>query len=336
VGEELFATVQEQLKANQQVARGHSRGARYLLQGLIKCSCCQYAYYGNTIRRSTKKSESRYEYYRCLGTDAYRFGGQRVCHNPQVSTELLDNAIWRDVQQLLRDPDLLRHEYERRLKKPSAGTSRERTLRQQEKSAHHAISRLIDAFTEGLLDKSEFEPRVTKARQRAQRLTEELAQLNASDAEQANLRAALSGLEEFMSQIRNGLDNADWNTRREIIRLLVERISIEPSQIQIIYRITFPLFLQTTQVALSFVTFERFLQFCSRRPGGSACSRILNLVARELGKFQNVRLNAEPPSPQAAGQTNSDAPRCGVLNDSRDSFFIRMVQGNAHVTQGDQ
>ena len=265
VGEELFAVVQEQLKANQQVARERCRGARYLLQGLVKCGCCQYAYYGNTIRRSTTNGKTQYGYYRCTGTDAHRFGGERVCQNKHVRIEMLDDAIWRDVKELIRDPKLLRNEYERRLQTPTAEASHERTLRQQEKTARNAINRLIDAFAEGLLDKSEFESRVTKARERAQRHTQELAQLNAKDAEQANLRAALNCLDEFTSHIRNGLDNADWTARREIIRLLVERICIEPEQIRIVYRISFPLFLQTAHNSTNFAPQERILQFCSRR-----------------------------------------------------------------------
>ncbi len=43
VEEALFEAVQEQLEENQQRARIGQRGARYLLQGLLVCSCCGYA-----------------------------------------------------------------------------------------------------------------------------------------------------------------------------------------------------------------------------------------------------------------------------------------------------
>ena len=39
----LFETVAEQLQENQQRARVQQRGARYVLQGLLVCSCCGYA-----------------------------------------------------------------------------------------------------------------------------------------------------------------------------------------------------------------------------------------------------------------------------------------------------
>ena len=40
---------------------------------------------------------------RCVGTDAYRFGGHRICDNPQVRTDKLDDLVWQQVVELLRD-----------------------------------------------------------------------------------------------------------------------------------------------------------------------------------------------------------------------------------------
>ena len=264
ISEELFATVQTQLTANQHVSRERRTGARHLLQGLVTCACCKYSFYGKRVSNSAPHSKSRYAYYRCVGMDAYRFGGQRICQNTQVRADALDEAVWNDAQQLLRDPQLLRQEYERRLQSPSHDAVRERTLRQQEKSAKRSVSRLIDAFAEGLLDKSEFEPRLTKARERADRLSNELAQLATRDTEQAHLRAAMACLNEFTSRMGDGLDKADWTTQRVILRLLIERIYIEFDQVRIVYRINFPLFLQAPQTASNFGAHERILQFCWR------------------------------------------------------------------------
>ena len=95
VDEALFETVAEQLQENQQRARIGQRGARYLLQGLLVCACCGYAYYGKAISSpSARKNHPRnYAYYRCIGSDAYRFGGVRLCFNKQVRTDLVDEAV---------------------------------------------------------------------------------------------------------------------------------------------------------------------------------------------------------------------------------------------------
>jgi len=112
----LFAAVAEQLEENRRRQRQGKRGARYLLQGLLVCQGCGYAYYGKPVSlRSAKGKKRSYAYYRCTGTDAYRFGGQRVCHNKQVRTDLLEEAVWADVCALLKDPGRIEAEYERRL-----------------------------------------------------------------------------------------------------------------------------------------------------------------------------------------------------------------------------
>ena len=105
VSEALFDAVAEQLAENKKRNRQGRRGAKYLLQGLLKCSCCGYAYYGKPVSRATSRGKTRkYAYYRCIGTDAYRFGGERICPNKQVRTDLLEDAVWEDVCSLLSDP----------------------------------------------------------------------------------------------------------------------------------------------------------------------------------------------------------------------------------------
>ena len=112
---EVFAAVQEQLQENKRHARQSRRGALYLLQGVLQCQHCGYAFYGKRLSPSARKGHPRaYAYYRCLGTDAYRFGGERIWHNTQVRTDLLDLAVWREVCTLLAHPERLAEEYRRR------------------------------------------------------------------------------------------------------------------------------------------------------------------------------------------------------------------------------
>jgi len=101
VSEALFLAVQEQLEENRRLARQRRRGARYLLQGLIVCGHCHYAYYGKPVSKSAAKGRQCYAYYRCVGTDAYRFGGERICDNKQVRTSRLDALVWEQVLGLL-------------------------------------------------------------------------------------------------------------------------------------------------------------------------------------------------------------------------------------------
>ncbi|MHC4696269.1 MAG: recombinase zinc beta ribbon domain-containing protein [Planctomycetota bacterium] len=93
VSEELFDAVAEQLAENRARSRQRKRGARYLLQGLLTCRRCGYGFYGKPVSLSSGKGKRDYAYYRCIGADAYRFGGHRICYNKQVRTDLLEAAV---------------------------------------------------------------------------------------------------------------------------------------------------------------------------------------------------------------------------------------------------
>jgi site-specific DNA recombinase len=252
VTEELFSAVQQQLAAHRQHL-GTRRPGAHLLQGLLECGCCGYSYYGARTSRRTPQGEF-YVYYRCTGMDGYRFGGKRICPNRPVRSDCLDEAVWNDVCQLLRQPQLVRQEYERRLQAP-IDDSRRRLVQQQQHNAQRMVSRLIDAYADGTLEKQEFESRLIKARQLVTRRQEELTQLENQEAEQERIRQAMACLDEFSAHLSEGLEHADWHRRREIIRTLVERIRIEPDQMRIVYRISYPLFARNASR-------ERILQFC--------------------------------------------------------------------------
>ena len=243
VDEALFETVQEQLDTNRQQASQRKRGARYLLQGLVKCSCCGYAYYGKKVSRMSAKGKVAWAYYRCVGTDAYRFGGKRVCDNKQVRTDKLDEAVWNDVCELLRNPGLLREEYERRLTSSGEPSSGRTSLTKQVEQSRRTVNRLIDVYSDGVISRDEFDPRIERARTQLTQREEALAQTHAEAAEREALKENLQCLETFASQIEGGLADADWNTRREILRIAIDHIQVEAAQIRITYRINFPLFL---------------------------------------------------------------------------------------------
>ena len=80
------------------------------------CKHCGYALYGKPVSPAAAKGKKRrYAYYRCIGTDGYRFGGQKVCDNKQLRTDVLEEAVWKDACALLGDPAKVAREYERRL-----------------------------------------------------------------------------------------------------------------------------------------------------------------------------------------------------------------------------
>ena len=236
---EVVVAVQEQLQENRRHARQSRRGALYLLQGLLQCQHCGYAYYGKRLSPSARKGKPRaYAYYHCLGTDAYRFGGERVCQNTQVRTDLLDVAVWQEVCTLLAHPERLAEEYRRRLQ-PETRAKRTSlaTVEAQIGKLRQGVARLIDSYAEGLIDKDEFEPRITRLRQRLARL-EEQRQAGADEAAlQTELQLIIGRLEDFATKVHSGLETADWASQRDLIRTLVKRVEVARDQVNIVFRV---------------------------------------------------------------------------------------------------
>jgi site-specific DNA recombinase len=239
VDPDVFAAVQEQLRENQRHARQSRRGALYLLQGLVQCQQCGYAYYGKRVSPSARKGTPRvYAYYRCLGTDAYRFGGERVCQNTQVRTDLLDLAVWQEVCTLLAHPERLAEEYRHRLQ-PATGAQRTSlaTVEEHIGKLRQGVARLIDSYAEGLLDKPEFEPRLLRLRQRIARLEEQRQQLADEAAVHAELQLIIGRLEDFAAKVHHGLEAPNWASQRDLIRTLVKRVEVARNEVNIVFRV---------------------------------------------------------------------------------------------------
>jgi site-specific DNA recombinase len=97
---------------------------------------------------------------------------------------------------------------------------------------------LIDAYGEGLLDKSEFEPRLSAAGARLAKLEEECRQRIGEAAQETELRLVIGQLEEFARRVLQELQEPDWDTRREIVRALVKKVEVDEQEVRIVYRVS--------------------------------------------------------------------------------------------------
>jgi site-specific DNA recombinase len=239
VNPEMFAQVAEQLAENRCRARIRRSGAQALLQGLVVCRHCGYACCGIGRGRSSTDGSFPYRYYRCSGRQQVGEDGQHLCQMRSVRAVELEGAVWEDVSLLLADPARVEQEYQRRLQADAAdangaeGTAFAKRIVNVKK----VISRLIDGYSEGLLEKGEFEPRLGAARERLARLEAESQKQADTAARQAELRLIIGRLQEFAEGIRRGIEKADWTTRREVIRALVKKIEIGEEDVRIVYRV---------------------------------------------------------------------------------------------------
>lgn len=275
VSEDLFTAAGEQLAENRRRYRQSQRGATFLLQGLLVCANCGYACCGQRRYPAQAAPAARPEgCYRCTSRLAKNMaaGEPVLCTSRSIRVKLLDEAVWEDVCQLLREPGRLEAEYQRRLSgapEPSApavnATARITQLQR-------GIARLIDAYSEGLLEKEEFEPKLRQCKERLARLKVEAKKLADEEGQRAELRLVIGKLKEFAEQFDHGLEQADWSTRREIIRTLVKQIEVGNDQIRIVYRVSIVPFVEAPKGGI--------VQDCWKRAG--AMQSILSPADRSV------------------------------------------------------
>jgi site-specific DNA recombinase len=165
-------------------------------------------------------------------------GGERVGQNTQVRTDILDLAVWQDVCALLAHPERLAEEYRRRLHadSPTKHTTLT-TLEAQLAQLRQGLARLIDSDAEALIEQHEFEPRITRLRQRIAHVEAQRQQLAEQEALDTDLRLIMGRLEDFAAQVQDGLAEADWSRKREMIRALVKRVEVAHDQVKVVFRI---------------------------------------------------------------------------------------------------
>jgi site-specific DNA recombinase len=85
ISEETFEQAQELFERNKRLASRRTK-VPSLLQGLVVCSECSYSLYRECSCTTAKK---RIYYYRCRGTDNFRFENGRICSNRPIRQDYL-------------------------------------------------------------------------------------------------------------------------------------------------------------------------------------------------------------------------------------------------------
>ena len=235
ISAESFQRAEQRLADNKRFASRNSK-VPSLLQGLAACSGCGYAYY----RTSTRTTNKTIYYYRCLGSDDYRYEGGRVCANKPVRADYLDQLVWDHITALLADPSLIRTEINRRL--DTARTSdpvvhQRKRLTDALTQAATAVNRMISAYQEELITIDELRARIPDLRTRETSLR---AQINALDTQLADRQDYLKladDLDHFLAGLRTSIDTPDVPERQRVLRLLVKDVLVGPEKITIRHRI---------------------------------------------------------------------------------------------------
>lgn len=234
IGRDLFDAAAERLDENRRRQRTRLNGPSFLLSGLLVCDGCGSAYIG---RRHHSRSGRAHTYYRCIGTEKRRHGGEALCSN-RAAPEALDEQVWKDACELLRDPKRIHAELQRRQQTtPTADKAEAESLRRSIAGLKRQLSRLTDMYENGYLDKDEFADRAQRVKVRLERERKAFDDQRQASQQSRENSEMLADFEGFAQDIRAKIDKADFKTKRTILSLLIKKIKLGVDTTHIVYKV---------------------------------------------------------------------------------------------------
>jgi site-specific DNA recombinase len=234
VTKQQFEMVQVKLARNQSFARRNNKAHKYLLRALVSCGVCKLSCLARKVQPNNK-------YYTCSGkVKAVQRPREERCLSRFTPADQLDELVWKDLCELLNNPQVIAQG----LRRARAGEwlpqelqARRENLRKGQKSLEHQINRLTEAYLGEVIPLSEYKRRRIELEQRKQALSAQEQQLRMKVDRQAEVSGMVASMEEFCQRVREGLAAANFEQKRQLIELLVDRVVVANGEVEIRYAI---------------------------------------------------------------------------------------------------
>lgn len=220
----IWEQAQERLTMNQKFAPRNNKRHFYLLRGLLVCSVC-----GRTL--SGRNSTGRVSYY-CTNRGKHRNPEVEV-HRRSVSGEIVEALVWQAVADLLRNPTLLADAWQSETQTENSPPDEVARLEARQRTLERQWTRLLDAFQDGLIDKTELAQRKTRFDEEREGLAQRLHHLTRQNRRQQAKSQMLDDFATFCQKMLSSLTDPTPEVKQEIIRLLIDHIVVEDDAIVI-------------------------------------------------------------------------------------------------------
>ena len=232
VTQEVFDLVQQKLDKNTQGAARNNKSHDYLLRALVSCGSCKLSAAARTVT-------SGYQYYLCRGRhDALRAAQGERCQARYIPAAQLDELVWHDLCAVLTDPDQIAHA----LARVQGGHWLPQELQARQANVRRAIAqiqrqhdRLLEAYLAGVVELAEFDRKRQGLSSHHESLVAQQRQLEAAARQRIELSAVANSIEVFCAKVRASLAHATFAQRRALVELLIDRVIVKDSEVEIRY-----------------------------------------------------------------------------------------------------
>jgi site-specific DNA recombinase len=231
ISQEQFQQVQEKLSHNQRCARRNNHAHDYLLRALVSCGHCQLT--------ATGRASGDHSYYVCKGKGpAIWSRREEKCPGRSIPASQLDQLVWRDLSEILEHPESLRYALERAHGghwEPEYLQKRRAQLQAGQAQLQRQLERLTEAYLSEVVPLAEFQRRRQDAEQQLQSLLQTERQLEADSQQQSQVASLARSIEDFAARLRGSLEQADFEQKRQLVELLIDRVIVTDDKVEIRY-----------------------------------------------------------------------------------------------------
>lgn len=220
----IWEQAQERLTMNQKFAPRNNKRHFYLLRGLLVCNVC-----GRTL--TGRNSNGRVSYY-CTNRGKNR-NPEVAPHRCVVSGAVVEPLVWEAVADLLRNPTLLADVWQSETQAQETSPDEISRLEARQRALEKQWTRLLDAFQDGLIDKTELTQRKARFDAERENLTQRLHHLARQNRRQQAKTQMLDDFATFCQKMLSSLTDPTPEVKQEVIRLLIDHIVVEDDAIVI-------------------------------------------------------------------------------------------------------
>lgn len=249
VDEDVWDAAQATLTKNRLMSSRNSK-RQYLLRGKMKCGLCGLTY-GGTVSRGAKienatiaRSHPTYEekggyllrpYYCCNGKTNHRgiYGqsGQR-CPSRSVSSQIIEQAVWKDIEIFLRNPQQVLDEIQLKLSESSNGTAplkKEMARFQRSLDGIEAEKdRVLGLYRKGIIDEETVASQLQVVETNKANLRVQVGHIEAELKKLVDQQHQCQTTQELLERLNGILDGElTFEVKREVVDALVEGIRVD-------------------------------------------------------------------------------------------------------------
>ena len=215
----LFDKVQIQLNVNKRLNPRNNNKNDYLVKGLVRCLCGK--------ARTGDPGGNGHTYYRC--TDRLsRYPLPRECFESSINAKVLDASVWKQIVELLTQPDLIRQQAKRWHSKASPLIKRIDALNATMTGLDDEEKRYTKAYGTGLMSERLYREQAQIANDKRIKLQQELNNVEAELADRPKLT-----VEQIVAGTKETLRSLDLTDKTAIIKKTVHKIIATKKEVTI-------------------------------------------------------------------------------------------------------